>query len=232
MKKSFIYSILLIPLVLFSCVSGEIANSKDVSQSQIFTKYYVTVDAEAGNVLYEAVFRFGGAKGTSLILSEPAEIRFNGILLKGDEKLFTGYHYCKKQSLTSKNSYEVSYKDYEGEKYINSFSLAPVGIPNFPKSFSKSSSLNLEFSGPPIGENEYIELSIIDTSGTEVLINSDEAGSQVLKINSENINNLKTGVCKFRITRVYNINQINSPSIGGIFDGRYKSKVYNSLLVN
>jgi len=224
--------LMLLPLVFSSCVSGEIANSKDVNQSQIFTKYYITVDAESESALFEAVFRFGGPKGTSLILTEPAKISFNRQKLKGDEKMFTGYHYTLKSFPSESNTYVVKYHDYEGNEFINNFVLMPIGIPNFPGSFSKSSDINLEFSGNQIGTNEYVELSIIDTAGTEVLINSDVAGSQIIKIEREQLSSLKTGNCKFRISRVYITESIKSPEIGGVFDGRYKSIHYTSLLTN
>jgi hypothetical protein len=111
-------------MVIFLCIR-EIADSKDVAQSEIYTKYYISMEEGEHNALVEAVFRFGGTKGTSLILTDPSYISINGKKMKGTERLFTGYYYSELLRQPDDYQYVFTFYDYTGKKYENTFSLYP-----------------------------------------------------------------------------------------------------------
>jgi len=228
--KIIIFIIGLLPIILMSCVSSEVADSKDVSQDQIFTKYYITVNAEEKKAYTEAVFRFGGPKGTSLVLNSPSDIIVNSKSLRGDEKVFTGYHYSLNIQIPQDNKYILVFKDYKEKIYSNQFYISPIAIPNFPSAISKNSDITFEFSGNPIAENEYVNLIIVDTAGLNVTITTDIKDAQMIKLPSEKLKNLKTGPCSFQIERVLSVNVLKCPKIGGLFEGKYISRIYKASL--
>ncbi|HPD64517.1 MAG TPA: hypothetical protein P5050_03540 [Bacteroidia bacterium] len=220
---------LIMTLWLFACVSGEIADSKDVAQSEIYTKYYISMEEGEHNALVEAVFRFGGTKGTSLILTDPSYISINGKKMKGTERLFTGYYYSELLRQPDDYQYVFTFYDYTGKKYENTFSLYPAGIDK-PSSISQTSPTEISVKGLPLQKNETFKLTIIDTSGTEKTIKVNKTGTQKIIVEPADVSELKQGPCKIYLTREIFLKPANCPQIGGIYEGTYKSKVRKSVI--
>lgn len=216
-------------LWLYSCVSGEIADSKDVAQSQIYTKYYISMEEGQKNALVEVVFRFGGSKGTSLILTEPSKVSVNGKKLNGTERFLTGYYYSELLRQPDDYQYVFDFQDYEGKTYTNHFKLYPVSFKKIPE-FNKNMSTLIELNGPPLVKNEKLELVITDTSGKECKITNSVEGSLSIMVKPEDIKEFNDGDCKVYIIREISAKPENCPEIGGIYSGTFKSKIRNSKI--
>ena len=77
MKKAVrLYFILFITsMILASCT---IEDSSDVNQEKIYADYEVFYNSNTDKTLAVAKFKFGGATGTVLQLTDPAQVTFNG----------------------------------------------------------------------------------------------------------------------------------------------------------
>ena len=65
-------------LILSACAREESVN---VNQDSIFVEYRLVYDGNQDKTFARATFRFGGATGTLLELSDPATITFDGEVL-------------------------------------------------------------------------------------------------------------------------------------------------------
>ncbi|MEP6677542.1 MAG: hypothetical protein ABJA78_20440, partial [Ferruginibacter sp.] len=73
-----------------SCSSDEIGNSKDVSPDTIYQQYSITYNESESSADIFVQFRFGGSKGTTLVLNEPSSIQFDGTMIKVDSGGYKG----------------------------------------------------------------------------------------------------------------------------------------------
>jgi hypothetical protein len=65
--KSLFLSMLVI--ILVSCASNEIGESKDVNQDKIYQDFSIQYDEETEKATIQSQFRFAGQDGTTLVLS-------------------------------------------------------------------------------------------------------------------------------------------------------------------
>ncbi len=164
MKKNKIIQLLIFSGVfltmLIACQSNEVAESKDVNQEKIYHSYQVILDEEEKSLETEAQFRFGGNKGTTLILSSPAEIRVNGKKMKGLNGLFKGYYYFYNELPFQSSSIEFTYRDIHQKKYTWTLTPAHFGKIQYPESMSSEGEYLISWDGLPLGKNEKVELII------------------------------------------------------------------------
>ena len=227
-----LYKIISISLVfsLLSCSSSEIADSKDVNQSQIYQKYYVTWDAEDESTYVEAVFRFGGDKGTSLILSEPSTITVNGKELNGKNRLFRGYIYSRGSIPFTTKEINYAFTDTEKKRYKNGFQIVPIGILSVADSFSKNNNLHFELEGEPLATYEEFHLKIKDSEGVEAVFVTDVKGSSRIFVEAAELSELSPGQVNIQISRIMRKDLRDCPEIGGFTEIRYLSKIYSSKI--
>lgn len=159
-----------IPTVLFfyllitSCSSNEIANSKDVNADKIYVKY--TIDYIEGNALtkIKAQFRFSGYRGTTLVLNEPAAILLDDKPLTSKSDYFNGAYYTASPEVEDlKGEHQFLFVAGNGKKYTEKFLFAPFEMnnPNLDK-ISKKTDLTLSYAG--LQDGDIISVTIKDTS--------------------------------------------------------------------
>lgn len=224
-KKHFIYSLLLLTVIGFiGCSSSEVAESKDVNQEKIHQSYNVVFDAEHEDIYAEAVFRFGGSKGTTLTLSEPAKLSLNGNTLQGRQRMLRGFVYSQDQFDNDVFDFEFRYQDIDQKEYINSISVLPISDIQVPDSFSKSNNNLVKWTGPAISQFEKIVVEIIDNAGNMATISSELKGSNEVNILKEKIALLESGTGNLQIYRKINKGLDQQNEMGGEIESTYYSK--------
>src|SRR6476620_1924734 len=85
-------------LLLSACASTDSSNSDNVKQTEVWQNYWVEYDDASNALTSGCTFRFGGSTGTTLLLTKPANVTFDGqemtsssgVLIKG---VIGGTHY-------------------------------------------------------------------------------------------------------------------------------------------
>ncbi|MBT3422608.1 MAG: hypothetical protein HN691_17030 [Bacteroidetes bacterium] len=215
---------------LVACTSSEVADSKDVSQSQIYQKYYASWDAENESTYVEAVYRFGGSKGTSLVLSQPSTITVNDKELNGTKKLLRGYVYGNKSIKFNTEEIEFSFTNTENIRYKNAYTIIPIALQSLPDSFYRTNGLRLTISGRPLNASEEFHVKIKDSKGLDFTFKTDLKGSSTIYIEPSELSELSAGLINIQITRVFQEELKDCAEIGGFSEIEYHSKIYTSRI--
>lgn len=162
-------------LLSLACVqsSVETVSSNTVQSSQIYQIY--SVEASKTRTEIVAAFRIGGATGTTLELTAPANVLYNNqpMPVSAPSNLIgTNYRMKGTDYRTFLNdfqsSHEFSYTDADGKTYVNSISLASVEI-------SAKAAIDLETEKPTtiplsrtIGANETLTVAIDSIGDDEI----------------------------------------------------------------
>ncbi len=154
---------LILVLAITSCSSNETSDSKNVKQSQIYQIYHIYWIKGEGSA--SASFRFGGENGTTLRLSDPSKITFNGKKLSESKFLFEGVYYAGVQTVYSDKHF-FKFTDLDGKVYENGIEFKDVEILNPPKSVSKNENLVLELTRPILASEEIVCHAQSDTTKT------------------------------------------------------------------
>ena len=121
--------------ILCGCNQGSVETiaSNTVMSSQIYQVY--DVEGKKGETKIVATFRVGGATGTTLALTEPGKILYNGTALeKSDPSKLIGTNHRIKgtdyrssaQNYTPAHKFEFT--DNDGKIYTNSINLLPIEV--------------------------------------------------------------------------------------------------------
>jgi hypothetical protein len=230
MKSPLSLLILCTVLIFTSCTSTEVADSKDVSQEQIYQKYYATWDASSNETSIETVFRFGGAKGTSLTLSEPSTIHVNGKEMNGQNKFLRGYIYSFNNMSFSTEELEFAFTTTENKRYKNSYNIKSVSLADVPDSFYQQSDLYFSIEGDALGSNEMFILEIKDSKGAEAVFSTDVVGTDRIYVEAEALKELSPGAVNIQIYRQFEADLEDAPEIGGFALIKYLSEIYTSRI--
>lgn len=172
-------------LFICACNQGSVdtVESNKVMSSQVYQVY--DIEGKKGETKVVATFRVGGSTGTTLALTEPGKILYNGTALgKSEPSNLIGTNYRMKGTdyrETVKNyqpKHEFIFTDNDGKTFSNSITLTPVEV-------SANGGLTLQSSQPAaiplsrtIANDESVTVAIdsiiddaIPTSGNTVYLN-------------------------------------------------------------
>jgi hypothetical protein len=153
-------TIFAIAFLLASCSSNEIGLSKDVNQETIYQEYRLEYGAQEKEALLFAQFRFAGENGTTLVLTAPAQLEYNGSVLKVDSNGFSGAYYSSAVPLKKViGLHTLVFTDGEKRKYTNSFTIDSFSVGPVPATVSKYAPALLPFKAPALHGEDYIELN-------------------------------------------------------------------------
>jgi hypothetical protein len=221
---------LLIAMLLYSCYSSEVAESKDVNQAKIFQYYSIVKNEEYGTLKVKAKFRFGGEKGTTLILSAPASVQINDQVMQGREDLFQGYAYKKSDMDFANKDFSFIYRDLDGKIYTNSISTEDLTPDQLPDSLDPSRDFILEWKGKAVGNSETVYLDITDKKLNKKSFRSDLKGSRSILIEATALNDLYPGMLHLKFRRELSRNTEQSAEIGGYINSVFISRMYEVRL--
>ncbi len=159
-------------LLLFSCTSNEIGNSKDVNQDAVFFDYEIWAD-EGKDVTVNLQFRMGGRNGTTLVLDEPSKVLLDGEQLNADSAKVTGAYYeIQKPASSFEGKHTISFSDLNKKEYKEEFEFRPFILdPGIPKTLNRS---NLVFNFTGLDSIDHLSVILTDTSFTSADINDIE----------------------------------------------------------
>ncbi len=218
--------------ILNSCVSNEIADSADVNQDKIYISYSVYFDAERDHdYSVTAQFRFGGSRGTTLILTNPSNIVLNGEKMNMKTSGRRGCWYESTLSLDS-NKAEFIFTDTEGKKLKNKYSLNSIDMQRTLSIDMDARRNKIAWTGKKLGRGESANIQITDEDGNIAYIDGGVKGSKDIIIKKKDLEGLVPGKAEIFISRTYSDNLKERTSEGGSFRFEYRSPVYPIVLVS
>jgi hypothetical protein len=152
-------------VLFFSCSSNEIGQSKDVNPETIYQYYKFEYNEHDKSASLFAQFRFAGENGTTLVLTAPARLEYNGDLLKVDSNSFSGAYYGAAIPLSkAAGKHTLVFTDGERKKYENSFTVDSFYLTGIPATISRLAPALIRFKAPVLLDEDFIAL---ESEGTD-----------------------------------------------------------------
>lgn len=210
---------------IHGCTSNEIGESKDVAQETIFQQYNIKYNEGDENVTINAIFRFAGDNGTTLVLTKPSSVQFDGIALTVDSSEFEGAFYRKNfQGEKFFGNHQFRFIDINKKKYDNNFSFNEFRLINIPESAPKNEVLQIKFIASQLGSDDYIELGAMETDSAFSITYSGKDTSGFLTIPVEELKRQKEGQIKLASTLYKKMSLQQNTTEGGILEIAYVLK--------
>jgi hypothetical protein len=217
-------------MIFFSnCTSNDTANSDTVDQSEIYQTYHITYDSGEKELTAKASFRFGGETGTSLLLSAPANVMFDGNEMTIRQNVFTGTYYELNLQTIFKMDYTFSYTDCKKTIYTNSAKVFPVEILTFPEEAEKNEGFSVGWE-IPLQIDESISLTVEDKKNTLVSFVTEAPGAKSITITPAKLKNLEPGEVSIFLKRESDKSLKMATHLGGKIYVSYISKKIGLIL--
>ncbi len=153
--------------LISGCTSNEIGESKDVSQETIYQQYRISYNEQGENATVYSQFRFAGDDGTTLVLSRPAGIQFDGVSLVVDSSEYEGAFY--KKSIPANvlfGDHSFTYTDINKKIFENRFFIEKFKLSDIPEVATRTEALQIPFESSPLERDDFIEMNAIDTDSS------------------------------------------------------------------
>ncbi len=228
MKK--IITVICLATFVTACTSSEIAESKDVNPETISMHYTVEYDEGNEKVDCEAKFRFGGDKGTTLVLSNPSKIELDGIAIMVDSNKVDGAFYKTYKAVSNfAGKHTWKFTDINKATYAETFEFAPFALAKPIPASIEAKDVELYFTG--LTDGAMVNIAIQDTSAATSDIDKAFAvsGGKVV-IPAAEINNLKKGPLKINIETQSSESLKNATREGGTLVQRFSLKQRETIL--
>jgi hypothetical protein len=182
----------LLSLSFVSCSSSEIGESKDVSQETIYQQHSISYTEGDENATIYSQFRFAGNMGTTLVLTKPASLQFDGAPVAVDSAEFEGAFY--RMTIPANRFYgnhSIRYVDINKKKFDNIVSIGVFKLVNVPALVSRNKTLAIEFESLPLGPDDHIEITAIETDSTFTVTHSGNDPNPLILIPVEELQRQK-----------------------------------------
>jgi len=210
---------------LSACTSNEIGESKDVAQDKIYQQYSVHYSQGDEKVSVYGQFRFAGRNGTTLVLSKPSELSFDGESIKVDSSGPSGaYYQLYKPVAGFFGKHHFVFTDINNKKFDNDLSFDNFKLVNLPASVSKKQSFNLAFETTPLQSGDYISVSATNTDSSFTVTHEAKDGGNTIVIPSKELLKQKTKELKLEATLYRKLNLQQNTTEGGELEIRYALK--------
>lgn len=222
MKANKFFSIALLIFTTALFMGCPIEDSSDVNQDKIYADYEVFYNSNTDKSIVLAKFRFGGATGTLLELTAPAEVYFN------EDKLpfrrLNGGHYKEYSGRITEGSF--IYTNIDSVTFTNEL---PVGeVIDFPEgldSLSKAESYTFEWQGTALKENQSVGVFVGSwTWGQDALFFQNDLGATNIVMGTNKLGNLPLGSSTWYLDRSTQEQLSEGTSEGGFIRSRYRAK--------
>lgn len=188
-------------VLLASCTSNEIGNSKDVNPDAVFFDYKIWAEEGKEAVTVNLQYRMGGPNGTTLVLNEPSKVVLDGEKLVLDSAKFSGAYYeLQKPIAAFAGKHAIFFTDLNNKEYKEEFEFVPFSIsPDVPEVLTRG---NLVFELTGLEPVDYIRVTLTDTSFTSNDINDvDTVRNGRLIISADRLSTLKSGPINLQFYR-------------------------------
>lgn len=209
------------------CSSSEIGESKDVAQETIFQQYTISYNEGEDSAVVNAIFRFSGENGTTLVLTQPSSLQLDGIPFSVDSSDFSGAFY--KKSMPARyfhTNHQLTFTDINNKEYKNSFSFDTFKLVNIPQKADKNQAIHIQFEPANIGPDDYIEIGALDTDSTFSVTYSGKDPGRIITIPAEELARQKAGQLKLAAKYYKKVFLQQGTKEGGILEIEYALKPF------
>lgn len=213
----------LLIMALTACPSTDISQSKFVKQSEICQVYQLEAEEENNRLDALAYFRFGGSKGTTLILNDST-----GSLIKMNDEVMalvqnsSGAYYSH-SGLFIPGVKTFTFVDGDGKSYVNKINCNLFNVYNMPKDIDRNKILELNYEG---SEPEKSETFICEYQDTSMTFSSDYTITEIkgnkLFLPLNVFKNMQNGPVTLRFYRKNSLPTLLHGNIPGSLDYRYR----------
>lgn len=205
------------------CASAEIGESKDVNPETVYQQYTVYVDQNEQTAVGTAVFRFAGEDGTTLVLSSPSSVSFDGARLKVDSSEFEGAFYRHNIPAGSfEGLHQFVFTSFTGAEYRNEFQAA---VPKLKAPFSASKREPLLIYLDGLADGEYTaEVAASGTDSSFTVSSAISHKAHYLEIPAEQLQRQKTNRLTLNVSVTRRIPLQQATREGGSFAIEYTLK--------
>ena len=211
-------------IILFSCTSDEIGNSKDVNPNAVYFDYEIWADEDREDVTINLQYRRGGKNGTTLVLDQPSQVLFDGEQLNLDSAKVTGAYYeIQKPMASFAGRHVISFTDLNRKTYKEEFEFSPFRLePDLPATLSRG---DLVFTFKGLDSIDYLSVILTDTSFSSKDINDlDTVRDGRLVIAGNRLSAVKNGPINLQFYKEVEKPVKNGTKEGGRFLLRYGLK--------
>ena len=150
-------------IFLSGCTGNETGYKKEPSPDAIYLDYYIWGDEESDNVTAKLQYRYGGPEGSTVVLEEPAQVEFDGELLRVDSSRMNGSWYEINKPVEDFNGrHSIIYTDSHKNQYKEEFNFNIFSLrAELPKEIRRD---DLVFELDGLKPVDYIRVLLTDTS--------------------------------------------------------------------
>lgn len=234
MKKLFAIACM---AMLCSCASTDSSTSNNVNQDEIWQSYWVEYIESSETITAGCTFRFGGSTGTTLQLTEPSKVLFEGnemdftnsVLIKG---IIGGTHYNYEGKGALNTKYTFEYTNNNGKLFTNSISTSAIEIEAVPEELSVTAD-NIITLKKPLGASESLSVKVSNETGNFKTFDEYKSGQNQLTIPGSELNELGNGPVTITFTKRKEVDALQQANhLGGGISFTFESKGYLSKLTN
>lgn len=213
MKRIYFPFLLILVLVFTSCAKQD---SSDVNQAKIWTEYVASYNKANDVTDIVARFRFGGATGTLLELSDTtgASVYFNNQKMPYDA--LWGAHHLQIAGNVMTGTFK--YTNTQGTVYSNNLPTGADTI-GFPATFDtivKSQAETFYWTGTALAPNQSVGMYVATWAwDKDGLFFTDADGATSFVMGAQAKNGLTVGVSTVYLSRSVETKNINGTSLGG-----------------
>lgn len=197
--------------------------SSDVNQARIHTSYWLLYDAHTDQTFARAQFRFGSGIGTTLELSDGAEVTFNGevmpfnALLDWHEAIFAGR--------VEEGVFE--YIDVTGNVFKNPVPLIDQAeLGDIPATLPTDSSFALSWEGAPLGEDQMVEIILAHDANRFNFARWEQrgVGTSSIVLSRDGLGSVEPGNAILQLRRWHDYEPAEAPEAGGKLTTTYQTE--------
>lgn len=216
MKRPFSF-LFLVAVVISSC---EKEVSKNIDQSRIHTCYELFYDQNTDMTYASAVFRFSSGAGSTLELSDPSKVLFDGQPMTFNTA--NGHYETELSGVQLIGTFE--WTDTEGKVYTNAAEIHEVDYGVLPDTLYKGDGNNqFVWSGDVIGQDETMTLTIDGTDASDTRVFSNDTLLQTfIVLDSGILAQVTSGNITLVFDRIYSPPLQEETQRGGKRLGRYR----------
>ena len=211
-------------LVLISCTSNEIGNSKDVNPESIYFDYRVWGDEDGGYITTRLQYRFAGSNGTTLLLENPSKAEIDGIAIKADSSKRNGAYYeVTKPVKDFTGRHTIVFTNMNGKQYTEEFNFQPISLKtSIPKIVNRA---DLIFEVAGLAPTDYIRVMLSDTASfSEGISRIDTVRKGRIRITKADLENLVNGPIHLEFSKEDEKRVKNGTKEGGKLSVSYELK--------
>jgi len=196
-----LYSLVLFPvsLVIISCNSNEIGNSKDVNPESVYFDYRVWGDEESGDITVRLQYRFAGPNGTTLLLEDPGKVELDGVAIKADSSKMNGAYYEMIKPIKDFTGHHtIVFTGLDNKVYKEEFIFQPMTLKTKLPPVISRAELVFELDG--LAPEDYVRVMMTDTASfSEGIVRIDTVINGRITITKDELAGLANGPIYFEL---------------------------------